>query len=59
MKTVEEIQREIVGLELEQAECEYGSFEYDCIDSELQYLYGLLMVSAHAPDSSSEVSVSI
>ena len=42
MKTVEEIQREIVGLELEQAECEYGSFEYDSIDSELQYLCGLL-----------------
>jgi hypothetical protein len=42
MKTVEEIQREIVGLELEQAEYDYGSFAYDCIESELQYLYGLI-----------------
>lgn len=42
MKTVEEIQKEIKELELEQAECDYGCYEYDCIDADLQYLYGLL-----------------
>ena len=42
MKTVEEIRKEIDELEIEQAECDYGSFQYDTIDAELQYLYTLL-----------------
>jgi len=42
MKTVLELEKEIAELEIEQAECDYGSFQYDTIDAELQYLYGLL-----------------
>ena len=42
MKNVEEIQKEIEELEIEQEECDYGGYEYDCIDADLQYLYGLL-----------------
>ena len=35
----QEIQSQIDELELELEKCEYGSYTYDVIDSELQFLY--------------------
>ena len=42
MKTIEELEKEIDELELEQADYDYGGAQYDAVEVEIQYLYGLL-----------------
>jgi superfamily I DNA and/or RNA helicase len=39
---IEQIKAKIQELEAEQEENEYGSFAYDSVDAELQFLYGKL-----------------
>lgn len=39
---IEELQKKIDELEDDLADCEYGGYEYDSIDADLQELYGIL-----------------
>ena len=41
-KQLEEIQKEIDELELDIAECDFGSYSYDCLNTEIEYLYSKL-----------------
>ena len=38
-KQLEEIQKEIDELELDIAECDFGSYSYDCLTAEVEALY--------------------
>ena len=39
---IEELQKKIDECEAELEECEYGGYEYDSLDADLQELYGIL-----------------